>query len=248
MQRKRRKATSRRWSITAPADTIFPATYTDTINVSGGGLFYVSGGSDANGSSYVGAVNLNSSNGTAAGVASGDGSFRFGNGHAGSLTSSGPLANTVAAGIELVNSGTNTLTITASAGNTLNIVRPMVDLAGLVRVSPSSSAAAARSSSPRRTATRRNDGRRRHVDHRPRRALAPQPIDANKFVSGMSEILRRTLGHEIEVETILAGGLWRTHVDGNRVGEPAAESRGECERRHAERRETDDRDRQRQFG
>jgi CheY-like chemotaxis protein len=47
--------------------------------------------------------------------------------------------------------------------------------------------------------------------------LTPQPIDANKFVSGMSEILRRTLGHEIEVETILAGGLWRTHVDGNEL-------------------------------
>ena len=78
--------------------------------------------------------------------------------------------------------------------------------------------------------------------------LAPQPIDANKFVSGMSEILRRTLGQEVKMETILAGGLWRTHVDGNRVGEPAAEPRGECKRRHAERRETDDRDRQRQFG
>ncbi len=47
--------------------------------------------------------------------------------------------------------------------------------------------------------------------------LAPRPIDANKFVSGMSEILRRTLGHEIEVETILAGGLWRTHVDGHQL-------------------------------
>jgi signal transduction histidine kinase len=47
--------------------------------------------------------------------------------------------------------------------------------------------------------------------------LTPQSIDANKFVSGMSEILRRTLGQEIEVETILAGGLWRTHVDGNEL-------------------------------
>ena len=47
--------------------------------------------------------------------------------------------------------------------------------------------------------------------------LAPQPIDANKFVSGMSEILRRTLGQEVEIETILAGGLWRTHVDGNEL-------------------------------
>ena len=37
--------------------------------------------------------------------------------------------------------------------------------------------------------------------------LAPQPIDANKFVSGMSEILRGTLGQEIEVETIWRGTL-----------------------------------------
>ena len=47
--------------------------------------------------------------------------------------------------------------------------------------------------------------------------LAPQPVDANKFVSRMSEILRRTLGHEIKIETILAGGLWQTHVDGNQL-------------------------------
>jgi signal transduction histidine kinase len=47
--------------------------------------------------------------------------------------------------------------------------------------------------------------------------LAPQPIDANKFVSGMSEILRRTLGQEVAIETILAGGLWRTYVDGNEL-------------------------------
>ncbi|WP_244478968.1 ATP-binding protein [Methylobacterium sp. Leaf106] len=43
--------------------------------------------------------------------------------------------------------------------------------------------------------------------------LAPEPIDANKLVSGMSEILRRTLGGGVELETVLAGGLWRTHAD-----------------------------------
>jgi len=43
--------------------------------------------------------------------------------------------------------------------------------------------------------------------------LAPEPIDANKLVSGMSEILRRTLGGGIKLETVLAGGLWRTHAD-----------------------------------
>jgi signal transduction histidine kinase/ActR/RegA family two-component response regulator len=43
--------------------------------------------------------------------------------------------------------------------------------------------------------------------------LAPIAIDANKLVSGMSELLRRTLGEHISVETVLAGGLWTTFVD-----------------------------------
>ena len=43
--------------------------------------------------------------------------------------------------------------------------------------------------------------------------LAPQSIDPNRLISGMSEMLRRTLGEHIAVETVLAGGLWRTHAD-----------------------------------
>ena len=43
--------------------------------------------------------------------------------------------------------------------------------------------------------------------------LAPQLLDPNKLVGGMSELLRRTLGENIHVETVLAGGLWRTFAD-----------------------------------
>ena len=43
--------------------------------------------------------------------------------------------------------------------------------------------------------------------------LAPEAIDANRLVAGMSELLRRTLGEPIKVETVLAAGLWRTHAD-----------------------------------
>ncbi|WP_245519609.1 MULTISPECIES: CHASE3 domain-containing protein [unclassified Mesorhizobium] len=43
--------------------------------------------------------------------------------------------------------------------------------------------------------------------------LAPQIVDANRLVTGMSDLLRRTLGHAIEIETVLAGGLWKTHAD-----------------------------------
>ncbi|WP_238257603.1 CHASE3 domain-containing protein, partial [Methylobacterium gnaphalii] len=43
--------------------------------------------------------------------------------------------------------------------------------------------------------------------------LAPEPIEPNRLVSGMSELLRRTLGETVQVETVQAGGLWRTRAD-----------------------------------
>ena len=43
--------------------------------------------------------------------------------------------------------------------------------------------------------------------------LAPQPIEANRLVSGMSDLLARTLGETIAVETVLGAGLWRTEAD-----------------------------------
>src|SRR6202040_4417046 len=43
--------------------------------------------------------------------------------------------------------------------------------------------------------------------------LAPRAIDANKLVSGICEFLRRTLGESVLLETVLAGGPWRTNVD-----------------------------------
>ncbi len=43
--------------------------------------------------------------------------------------------------------------------------------------------------------------------------LAPEIVDANKLVGGMSELLRRTLGEQISIEVVLAGGLWPTFAD-----------------------------------
>jgi PAS domain S-box-containing protein len=47
--------------------------------------------------------------------------------------------------------------------------------------------------------------------------LQPEPIDANKLVSGMSDLLRRSIGTDVRLETVLAGGLWRTHADPNQL-------------------------------
>ena len=43
--------------------------------------------------------------------------------------------------------------------------------------------------------------------------LDPQPVDVNKLVGSMSEMLTRTLGGNIRMETVLAGGLWRMFAD-----------------------------------
>jgi signal transduction histidine kinase len=47
--------------------------------------------------------------------------------------------------------------------------------------------------------------------------LAPGIIDLNKLVSGMSELLARTLGDDIRLETVLAAGLWRSFADASQL-------------------------------
>ena len=43
--------------------------------------------------------------------------------------------------------------------------------------------------------------------------LLPEVLDPSHFISGMTELLRRTLGENVVVETVLGGGLWRTRAD-----------------------------------
>jgi signal transduction histidine kinase/ActR/RegA family two-component response regulator len=43
--------------------------------------------------------------------------------------------------------------------------------------------------------------------------LDPKPTDVNKCVSDITEMLRRSLGERISVETVLGGGLWHAYVD-----------------------------------
>jgi signal transduction histidine kinase len=43
--------------------------------------------------------------------------------------------------------------------------------------------------------------------------LAPQPLEVNKLVAGMSELIARAIGEQVRVETVLAGGLWRAFAD-----------------------------------
>jgi signal transduction histidine kinase len=50
-----------------------------------------------------------------------------------------------------------------------------------------------------------------------RQALEPVRLDLNRLIADMSDLLRRTLGETINIETVLAAGLWPTFVDTNQV-------------------------------
>ncbi len=50
-----------------------------------------------------------------------------------------------------------------------------------------------------------------------RQPLEPKVVNIGRLVRGMDEILRRSLGEEIELETIVAGGLWHTLIDPGNV-------------------------------
>jgi signal transduction histidine kinase/ActR/RegA family two-component response regulator len=47
--------------------------------------------------------------------------------------------------------------------------------------------------------------------------LDPEPLDAGQLVAGMLDLLRRTLGEGVLVETAFAGALWPTRIDANQL-------------------------------
>lgn len=46
-----------------------------------------------------------------------------------------------------------------------------------------------------------------------RQPLEPKVVKLSRLITGMEDMLRRTLGEEIETETVMSGGLWSTAVD-----------------------------------
>ena len=46
-----------------------------------------------------------------------------------------------------------------------------------------------------------------------RQTLDPKPVAVNRLIGGMEDLIRRTVGPDIEVEVVGAAGLWTTRVD-----------------------------------
>jgi signal transduction histidine kinase/CheY-like chemotaxis protein/GAF domain-containing protein len=50
-----------------------------------------------------------------------------------------------------------------------------------------------------------------------RQPLDPRPVKANQMIAPMEDLLRRTMGEDIRIELVLAGGLWTTLCDPNQL-------------------------------
>ena len=50
-----------------------------------------------------------------------------------------------------------------------------------------------------------------------KQTLLPRVVDLNGLLTGVLEMLHRTLGEIVEIETVLAGGLWPTYVDAGQL-------------------------------
>ncbi len=46
-----------------------------------------------------------------------------------------------------------------------------------------------------------------------RQPLAPEAVDTRALLTGLEEVLRRTLGEQVAIEVVLGGGLWPVHAD-----------------------------------
>ena len=47
--------------------------------------------------------------------------------------------------------------------------------------------------------------------------LDPEVVDINRLVSGMSDLFRHSLGGDVQLETVLAGGVWPVFIDQNQL-------------------------------
>jgi signal transduction histidine kinase/DNA-binding response OmpR family regulator len=50
-----------------------------------------------------------------------------------------------------------------------------------------------------------------------RQPLVPKVVNLGRLVRGLDDLLRRTLGDGVEIETVISGGLWNTLVDPSQV-------------------------------
>jgi fibronectin-binding autotransporter adhesin len=113
-------------------DTGWNTSSNDTVYVNGGGTLHFSAPFTAAGgnTTYLGAIHLDSSNGQPA-VVTGLGAVRMGFNANGLITSTGTVTNTYAAGLQLVNGSSRTVTIGTDTDSSLDFDGIIHDYTGL---------------------------------------------------------------------------------------------------------------------
>ena len=100
--------------------------------------------------------------------------------------------------------------------NLLTAILGNIDLA-LRRLTPGNDRVAKSLSSARLASERAATLIQRLLAFSRQHPLDVRSVDINRLVQGMSELLRRTIGETIIVETVLAGGLWKAALDPNQL-------------------------------
>ncbi len=97
--------------------------------------------------------------------------------------------------------------------NLLSVISGNLELLGL-RVSQGRIEALSRHVDAAQDATKRAAAlTQRLLAFSRRQTLDPRPVNVNKLIGEMEDLIRRTVGPSIELEVVGAGGLWRTLVD-----------------------------------
>ena len=94
--------------------------------------------------------------------------------------------------------------------NLLQVIRANLEM---IERSITDKKALARIANATHAADRAADLTRQLLAFARRQPLEPEVINPGKLVQAMAEMLRRTLGEAVEVETVIAGGLWNTIAD-----------------------------------
>jgi len=95
--------------------------------------------------------------------------------------------------------------------NLLQVIRGNLELLGALV--ENNEAASARVKNALHGANRAAQLTRQLLAFARRQPLEPRVVNLGRLVGDMAEMLRRTLGESVEVETVLAGGLWNTLCD-----------------------------------
>ncbi|MGY4292344.1 signal transduction histidine kinase [Bradyrhizobium sp. i1.4.4] len=61
-----------------------------------------------------------------------------------------------------------------------------------------------------------------------RQPLEPRVVNVGRLIKGMDELLRRAIGEEIEVETVVGGGLWNSLIDPDQLENAILNGRRVC--------------------